>query len=413
MRSIEEEGIPVRQEPQDLEDVGLRPRVAHESPPLRSPAFSREAAHEAGRLRQPPELDPGPLVVTVAERRRPVQRLPRRHVGADAALGLHLRARADREVSRDADLASEDDAVLEDGRARDPDLRADDVVAADRHVVADLDEVVDLRPCSDRRRLEGRAVHARVRADLDVVSDRDGADLGDLHEPARRRRVAEAVGAEDRAAVDLDALAETDAVVEDDVGMQPRAALRRGIPRRRPRGTRRSRPPRCAASPGRSRHTGRPRPRDRRSAAGSTTAVGWIPGRGDPTRVEEEQDRDERPLRVGDLEDRPAGQVRRRAREERARRRRGGPLAAPSRRTTKERDSGPAPSSARTPLSRRFPSPTTRPPQAAATSATVNEATPRVTSWALRRPAWRRPARPARPWPWPAWRPASARRSAS
>ena len=36
----EEERVAVRQEPQDLEDVGLRARFAHESPPLRSPAFS-------------------------------------------------------------------------------------------------------------------------------------------------------------------------------------------------------------------------------------------------------------------------------------------------------------------------------------------------------------------------------------
>ena len=36
----EKERVAVRQEPEDLEDVGLRARFAHESPPLWSPAFS-------------------------------------------------------------------------------------------------------------------------------------------------------------------------------------------------------------------------------------------------------------------------------------------------------------------------------------------------------------------------------------
>ena len=44
----------------------------------------------------------------------------------------------------------------------------------------------------------------------------------------------------------------------------------------------------------------------------------------------------------------------------------------------KDRDSGPALSRARTPVSVASPSPATRPPQAAATSATVNAATPRL-----------------------------------
>ena len=74
-------------------------------------------------------------------------------------------------------------------------MRADDAV------VPDLDLVVELDVVLDHRVVDGAAVDRRVRADLDVGADDDAAHLRDLDPAPALLGHAEAVGADDRAAV--------------------------------------------------------------------------------------------------------------------------------------------------------------------------------------------------------------------
>ena len=101
--------------------------------------------------------------------------------------------------------------------------------SADDDVVSDLHEVVDLGAGADPGPSEAGAIHATVRADLDVVVDLDDPDLLDLFVAAFDEFEAEPVGADDDSAV------EDDAVRRSGNGAGPRRADAAGIPRRRPR----------------------------------------------------------------------------------------------------------------------------------------------------------------------------------
>ncbi|CAM2159505.1 hypothetical protein PT2222_50344 [Paraburkholderia tropica] len=158
----------------------------------------------------------------------------------DAGLGQRLRdARlrrddhvvAQRDVPRDADRAA-DHAVLADARAA-GDTRAarDHGVSADAAVVADLHKVVDLHALFDDRVGHGPTVDRRVRADFDVRSDRDAANLRNL-DPATRARLAlareigreaEAVRADHGARMHDRARAELAAVIDRNARIEVRA----------------------------------------------------------------------------------------------------------------------------------------------------------------------------------------------
>jgi hypothetical protein len=122
------------------------------------------------------------------------------------------------DVIADGGLAAEDDARAEHRRAGDPGLSDEEAVGADLDVVADLDEVVDLGSASDARGGELGAVDADTRPDLDVVLDDHRADLRDLRVLLAVPAVAEAVGADNGARVDDDAVADRAAFADHDVG---------------------------------------------------------------------------------------------------------------------------------------------------------------------------------------------------
>src|SRR5262245_59563837 len=85
--------------------------------------------------------------------------------------------------------------------------------------MADLYQVVELRPATDAREAEARAVHAAIRAYLDVVFDHDAAHLQELELAAIFiGSEAEAVGAEHHAAVNAASRADLRPVVNRDVG---------------------------------------------------------------------------------------------------------------------------------------------------------------------------------------------------
>ena len=75
--------------------------------------------------------------------------------------------------------------------------------------MADLDKVVDLDPVGDHGCIQCTAVHCGVRADLDIVSDLQTADLREFVKPSRGRvgDKPEAVAAQDRARLDDDPVA--------------------------------------------------------------------------------------------------------------------------------------------------------------------------------------------------------------
>ena len=95
-----------------------------------------------------------------------------------------------------------------------------DDILADLAVVRHLHEVVDLAPAPDHGDAEGGAVDRGVRADLHVVLDPHPAHLGDLAVGAPVEGIAEAVGAQHRAGVDDDAVADLHPVAHDHPGIE-------------------------------------------------------------------------------------------------------------------------------------------------------------------------------------------------
>ena len=93
----------------------------------------------------------------------------------------------------------------------------------DDHVVRDLHEVVDFHPFLNPGAAKTRAIDRRVGADLDVVVDLDDANLWHFFVPAGGHFEAEAVRADDRAAVNDDAIADPDPLPNRDVGINQAA----------------------------------------------------------------------------------------------------------------------------------------------------------------------------------------------
>src|SRR5262249_54731507 len=124
------------------------------------------------------------------------------HAVGDLEMAEDLRGGADRAVPADA------------GAARHPGAARHRRVRSDAAVVADLDLVVELDAVLDHRIVERAAVDGGVGADLDVVADAHHADLGNLDPaPGLVLRAAEPVGADHRAGMHDDPLAEGAAVI--------------------------------------------------------------------------------------------------------------------------------------------------------------------------------------------------------
>ncbi len=91
--------------------------------------------------------------------------------------------------------------------------------------VGDLDQVVDLGACADAGFADGRPIHRRIRADLDVVFDDQPADLRDLFVAAVAAvREAEAVGAEHDPVLEHDAAADLNPLADGDLGVETQSS---------------------------------------------------------------------------------------------------------------------------------------------------------------------------------------------
>src|SRR5207248_1259641 len=120
--------------------------------------------------------------------------------------------RANPHVADDARLAGNRHVVVERGAAGNARLSGEQRAVADGDAVGDVHQIVDLGAGTDPRLTDGGPVDRRVRADLDVVFDRDAAVLRDLEMRAvglLRKTVT--VAADDDAVVEDDAVAEDDA----------------------------------------------------------------------------------------------------------------------------------------------------------------------------------------------------------
>ena len=118
----------------------------------------------------------------------------------------------------DARLGGDGDVIAEFGAAGEAALGDDEAVGADDDVVGDLDEVVDFGALTDDGFAEAGAVDGGVCADFDVVVDFNDADLVDFDVFSFVEFVAIAIGADDAAGLEDDAVAEAAAFADGDVG---------------------------------------------------------------------------------------------------------------------------------------------------------------------------------------------------
>ena len=127
---------------------------------------------------------------------------------ADSALGGDDGLVPDFDVADDADLASEGDIVAEFGASGDACLGDDEAVFSNDDIVGDLDEVIDFGTGLDPSAAEAGTVDGDVGTDFNIVVDLDDAGLGNFHVATGGEFEAEAIAAEDGAAMDDDSGAE-------------------------------------------------------------------------------------------------------------------------------------------------------------------------------------------------------------
>ena len=141
-------------------------------------------------------------------------------VAGETGLGGDDDVVADGEVAGGSGLAGEDAVIADFGGSGEAGLAADHVVGAEFGGVADENEVVDFGAAADARFADGRAVDAGVGLDFDVVFENGGAGLRHFVPRAVGLfGVAEAVGADDGAVLENDAIADAAIFADDGVGV--------------------------------------------------------------------------------------------------------------------------------------------------------------------------------------------------
>ncbi len=127
---------------------------------------------------------------------------------------------ADHEVIGQSCLSPDHDVMAHASAAGDSDLRDDDRMGADRDVMGDLDQVVDLGALLDDCLAQCGAIDRHIRAQFNIVFDRDPAKLGNLVVPSLILHIAETVASDDRATVHDDPGANRAAFSDDDVRIE-------------------------------------------------------------------------------------------------------------------------------------------------------------------------------------------------
>ena len=107
--------------------------------------------------------------------------------------------------------------ITKDGGTAHGGAAAQNGIFSDFTIVRDLDEVINFCAALDNRRIEAGAIDTSVGADFHIVADFYVTDLRNFFALAVDFKVAKAVGADDGARMDGDALANFDALANGDV----------------------------------------------------------------------------------------------------------------------------------------------------------------------------------------------------
>ena len=102
-------------------------------------------------------------------------------------------------------------------------------MGSDRHVMGDLDQIVDLGALLDDCLAECGSIDRDIRPELDVILDRDSAELGNFVMPSLVLHIAESVASDHRAAVNDHPRSDRTAFPDDDIGIQQRIVSDRRI----------------------------------------------------------------------------------------------------------------------------------------------------------------------------------------
>ena len=105
-----------------------------------------------------------------------------------------------------ADLPGQDDIIAELRAPGNTGLRHHQAVLANGYIVGDLNQVIDLRAFADNSWTQGAAVNGYIGPDFDVVAQEHIPDLRHLAVHTRIQHVTKAIGADDAAGVDSDAI---------------------------------------------------------------------------------------------------------------------------------------------------------------------------------------------------------------
>jgi hypothetical protein len=114
-----------------------------------------------------------------------------------------------------------DDAIVPEARAAsETHLPHDEAMPANDDVMRHVDQIINLRALADDGGPERATVNGRIGADLDVVVDDDIADLQHFAVAAFVENITIAVGADDSAGVDADAMTDLALRINDDIGKE-------------------------------------------------------------------------------------------------------------------------------------------------------------------------------------------------
>jgi len=142
----------------------------------------------------------------------------------DQGKGGNFHVVGDLEVAGDARRPADPAISTYCCAARDAGAGGNRRMGADTHVVGHLDLVVELHPVLDHGIVERTTIHGGIGADLHVVADHHAPDLRHLDPASFVHRNPEAVGADDYAGMEDNAVADHAFAVDSDVGIKPRSA---------------------------------------------------------------------------------------------------------------------------------------------------------------------------------------------
>jgi hypothetical protein len=128
----------------------------------------------------------------------------------------------DPEMTRRTDTRHDNRPTPNDCAAGQAGLRHDQRFFPDITVVGDLNLIVDLGTPPNTRLVQGRAIHRRIRPDLDIVLDHDTTSLGHRHRsPLGVGNVSKPIAPENHARLQYDPIPHPGILPEDRSGIDP------------------------------------------------------------------------------------------------------------------------------------------------------------------------------------------------